>query len=204
MILPIEPIFDLTEMHELFNSLSKEAFDRIPEKINSVGTFMIELSQNNKEYSELEMIESWNLETGMIYHCKQFYTESDSYFEYLYFKHKHILETEKIVKEKLDKNNINIHTNWYFSYMTTNGIFPTHKDKNDNWLRFSLSIDQPVVEYSLIYNDEKYYFPTGSSYLMDGNILHSVVNTSLKPRLMLLGAVKDTNGFILKNSSLPK
>jgi len=198
MILSVDPIFDVAEMHTLFNELSTEAFSRIPEKINSVGTFMIELSQNNKEYSELEIIESWKLDTGMIYHCKQFYPESNSYFEYLYFKHNNILEIEKVVKEILNKNNIGVHTNWYFSYMTINGIFPTHRDKNDNWLRFSFAVDQPIVDYSLIYDNKNYYFPTGSSYLMDGNVLHSVKNTSTKPRLMLLGAVKDASGFVLK------
>lgn len=201
MIQTVDPIFDITEMHDLFNELSKEAFALIPDKINSVGTFMIELSQNDTTYSDVEMLESWKLETGTICHWNLFYKESDSYFQFLYFTPKNILEIEKNIKEKLHKNNINIHKNWYFSYMTNNGIFPTHKDRNDDWLRFSFAIQQPETEYSMVYDDKEYYFPTGSSYLMDGNILHSVVNTSIEPRLMLLGAVKDASGFILNETA---
>jgi hypothetical protein len=78
--------------------------------------------------------------------------------------------------------------------MQSGVVFPKHIDGKISKLRFLHSVKQPHSDVSFEYNDKSYYFPENSSYILNGEVPHTIINNTLYDRLMYIGTITDVGG----------
>ena len=203
-IATVESVFSVDELTLMFDEMTANVFQEIGDEITKVGALMVSLSTNIKKtgsaYQGLTTPRSINVRTGILHHCHHNFHGFDTHYEWFHFVHKDIEKYEQVVKQRLTDNNIPQEGAWYFSLMFPGSHFQKHVDGKHPWLRYSFSIIQPETDVSLIYGDDKYFFPAGSSYVMNGECPHEVLNSAASNRLMLLGSVKNLEGSVVINT----
>lgn len=194
-LVEIEPIFTSIELQDMFNEITAEVFSTRSDLLDEYGFLMAATNVvTNNKYDGMTAVGSIKLKTGTIYICNHEFKRFNTSLKWLHFTHNNLEKYENYTFDRVRNNNINPVDSWYFSYMRPGVVFPKHIDGRTSKLRFLHSVMQEHSDVSFEYNEKSYYFPENSSYLLNGEIPHSVVNNTNSGRLMYIGTITDVGG----------
>ena len=195
-LVEIEPIFTSIELLDIFNELTTEVFLTCSDLLDEYGFLMAPTNvvTNNKYDGEITQVIPIKLKTGTIYICEHEFKRFNTHFKWLHFTHNDLAKYEKYTFDKVKNSNIDPVNSWYFSYMRPGVVFPKHIDGKISKLRFLHSVKQSHSDVSFEYNDKSYYFPENSSYILNGEVPHNIINNTLYDRLMYIGTITNVGG----------
>ena len=197
----ITPTLSTDECFELFNNMTEEVFENYshlldkttlmvhlfpPEVLNTSGHTLDKKPEGHHKFYILDKI---ILKTGTLTLCKIEFIEFGTTYNWWYFKHVNWKHYGDTIRNKFLSNGITPTNEWVLNYMTKDATMPKHVDAILPYIRYCFSIRQPVTEASIIINEEKFYIPEGTAYIMDGEIPHEIIHKSADPRIMMIGAI---------------
>lgn len=195
-LVEIAPIFTSVELQEMFDELTEEVFLTCSDLLDEYGFLMAPTNvvTNNKYDGEITDVVPIKLKTGTIYICNHVFKRFNTEFKWLHFTHNNLEKYESYTFNRARSNHIDPVNSWYFSYMRPGVVFPKHIDGKTSKLRFLHSVKQAHSDVSFEYNENSYYFPENSSYILNGEIPHSIINNTTSDRLMYIGTITDVGG----------
>lgn len=205
-IIETVPIFSSYELKLLFDEITSEVFNEYSDLIAEYGFLMAPTNvvKNNSYDGEITKVTPIKLKSGTIYICNHEFKRFDTQFEWLHFTHNNLEKYEDYTFKKIKENNISPTNSWYFSYMNPGVVFPTHVDGKISRLRYLHSVVQQETSTSFEYNGIPFFFPENSSYILNGEIPHSIVNNTTSSRLMYIGTIADIGGSTIIKEWLNK
>lgn len=202
----IDSTFSSEECMQLFNEMTLEVFDKHSDLL-AATTLMVHLfppdiielrdgnyllDKKHEGHSKFYILESIKLNSGELKKCKIEFLEYNTVYDFYYFKHNNWKYFGNRIKEKLISSGIEPVNEWVINYMTNNACMGTHADSILPYMRYTVSIKQPITDCSITIGNVNYFIPEGTTYIMDGEIPHEIVHTSNEPRITMIGAIKFT------------
>lgn len=206
----IKPTLSEQECLDMFHEMTKEIFEKYPEKLENTSLIVhLSFPPEKRSVYPSDKVDSTEalaptqessgvkfdsttklpLTSGSLEECNFTFTTFNTNYKFLYFIHKDYAKFDAMLKEKLARDNIVAEHEWTFIYGTPGARMGKHVDFIAPSMRYSFAVSQPETNSSIRIDDVDYYMPTGSAYIIDGTLPHEVIQDGATPRLMLSGAV---------------
>ena len=200
----IDSIFSTEECLQIFNELTYEIFEKHSDLLSST-TLMVHLfppdvleikkreqTLDNKpeQHSTFQILEKIELDTGKLSKCRMELLKYNTTYEFYYFLHNDWKKIGDKIKNKLLSAGFKPVNEWVINYMTNNAAMGKHIDAIYPYVRYIFTIKQPLTESSVVIDDVDYFIPEGTTYLMNGEVPHSVLHNSAEPRIVMIGSIE--------------
>lgn len=200
----IESIFSTDECVEMFNEMTYEVFENYVDLLSST-TLMVHLFPpdvvdiKDKEstldkkpdgHNKFHILEKIELHTGKLLKCRMDLLKFNTEYEFYYFLHHDWKKFGDKIKNRLISSGITPVNEWVINYMSKDAAMGKHVDAIHPYVRYNFSIKQPLTDCSVTINDIDYFIPEGTTYLMGGELPHSVLQKSSEPRIIMIGSIK--------------
>ena len=207
---PVKPIFSVDEISRLFDHMTAEVFDRLPE-LHNHGSMMVHLFPNlnhadghdniyknllkkPKGHSKFCVKDVIEISTGTLRLCHQTFLAFGTEYTWYQFEHNDCESYASFVQDKLSAHGMKPVEEWWLAYYCQKIELPEHVDGLAPWTRYSFVVKQADQGQYLKLSGRPYHFKQGDAYVMDADYPHKVVNQAETSRIMLLGALDTTNG----------
>lgn len=208
----IKPTLTVEECTDMFNEMTSEIFEKYASLLEKT-TLVVHISfpKDKKAVYPIKSADSSELlnnsylqagvtnvkiispklyiKTGILEHVEFSFLTYGTKQNFLYFQHYNTEKYDSMLKEKLARHNINPEHEWTFIYGSPGATMGKHIDFILPSMRYGFAVNQPVTTSSIIIDNVDYYMPTGTAYIMDGTLPHSVEQNGTEPRIILSGAV---------------
>lgn len=205
--LVLKPVFTVDELKALFDDMTEELFEKHSDLLTTGALYvhlfpdLDTLDQKKITRKTYPITNTYELKTGTLsQHDLTFnnpaFKQTDTKVNWFQFIHHEAEKKSKFMLDRLLEHGYKPVHEWDISYLNPGCVVGRHRDGLAPYLRYCFAIHQPEIDCSVNYGFKEFFFPSGTSYVMDGEVPHEVVNSADTARIYIIGSFADFSGCV--------